>query len=204
MFYEPQKKNHGLSRDPFNSLVIPRPIGWITSMARDGGLNLAPFSHFNVCSSNPPDVMFGPGYKEKNEPKDSRINAEESGEFVVNIVSEQLVNQMNLSSAPVDYNIDEIEMVGLETLPSVKVNTPRIAQSPIQLECRYLQSVELPAEGTVKGGVIIFGRIVGIHIDETILTDGLIDVTKLRPVARLGYMDYTVIENSFAIERPKI
>ena len=202
MFYEPHKRNHGLPYDPFNSLVIPRPIGWITSLSRDGRLNLAPFSHFNVCSSDPPAVMFGPGSKEEGGAKDSRRNAEESGEFVVNMVPYELHARMNLTSAPVDYGCDEAEMAGLEVVPSMKVRTPRLAASPINLECRHHLTVVLPQGTGSSGGAVVIGLIVGVHVSESVITDGVIDIAKLRPVARLGYAEYTVIDRKFRMPRP--
>jgi len=202
MFYEPHKRNHGLPYDPFNSLVIPRPIGWVTSLSRDGRLNLAPFSHFNVCSTDPPAVMFGPGGKDGGGPKDSRRNAEETGEFVVNMVPYELHKRMNLTSAPVDYGIDEAEMAGLEVVPSIKVRTPRLAASPINLECRHHVTVALPRGTGPSGGAVVVGLIVGVHISESVITDGVIDVAKFRPIARLGYADYALIDQTFRMPRP--
>lgn len=202
MYYEPGHQHHGLRRDPFKSLVVPRPIGWISTVCRDGIVNLAPYSYFNAVSHDPPVVLFSPGPHPSKQLKDSRRNAEETGEFVVNIVTEALCEQMNLTSAEVAPDVDEMARAGLKPLPSRRVKAPRVAGSPIHFECVYLQTVVLPSDDPVTAAAIVLGQVVGIHIDEAVMTDGMVDMNKFRPIARLGGMDYTVVDNVFTMNRP--
>ncbi len=203
MFYDPARQDHGLPRDPFKSLVVPRPIGWISTLSRDGVVNLAPYSFFNAVATQPAVVMFCPGGGRPPDPrKDSRRNAEETGEFVVNIVSEDMREQMNLTSAAVPAEVDEMALARLEALPSRRVKPPHVKGAPIHFECVYLKTVELPSDDPDKPNAIVLGEVIGVHIDDAIITDGFIDMSKFRPVARLGYMDYTVVDNVFTMERP--
>jgi flavin reductase (DIM6/NTAB) family NADH-FMN oxidoreductase RutF len=206
VFYEPGKQDHGLPRDPFRSLVVPRPIAWITSRSLAGVVNLAPYSHFNICAVQPPAVMFAAGTGRGTDPrKDSQRNAEETGEFVVNVATFDLREQMNLSSAETPATVSEVPLVGLSLVPSRIVQAPRIAESPVQLECKHLMTVSLPCErpGEPRNAMVI-GQVVGIHISDAVLTDGFVDIAKLKPVARLGYMDYAVITSAFTMLRPTL
>ena len=202
MFYE-TKNDHGLPHSPFKSLIVPRPIGWISSLSPEGVRNLAPFSFFNGLSDSPPMVMFS-----CNEPagesdrKDSPYNIEATGEFVVNMATEALINQMNASSATVARDVDEFELAGLTAEPSVLVKAPRVAESPAHMECKFLQKIELPSNNPAKRNEMIIGEVIGIHIADEVLVDGLVDVTKFRPLARLGYMEYCVVEKVFTLNRP--
>lgn len=203
MFYEPDKRNHGLPHDPFKALVVPRPIGWISTCDAEGRANLAPYSFFNAVCSDPPCVMFGAGLRPRGDMvKDSQRNAEATGEFVVNVVPYAMKDAMNVSSAHLPPGESEFAAAGLEMLPSVCVRAPRVKGAPIHLECRYLQTVEMPCWSAEHGNFVVFGRVVGIHIDDTILRDGLVDVRLFRPLARLGYMDYSVVDDVFAMQRP--
>jgi flavin reductase (DIM6/NTAB) family NADH-FMN oxidoreductase RutF len=208
MFYRPRLDRHGLPHNPFNAIVGPRPIGWISTLSADGAANLAPFSFFNGVSYTPPQVMFsgGPRPHGKGEAwahKDSVANVEATGEFVCNIATWELREQMNLTSAEGPPDLDEFEHAGLTKAPSDLVAPPRVGEAPIHLECRYLQSVPLKAWEGYGHNTIIVGEVVGIHIDERVLTDGLIDYAKLRPIARLGYRgDYVVVDEVFEMIRP--
>ncbi|MFQ5785423.1 MAG: flavin reductase family protein [Alphaproteobacteria bacterium] len=203
MYYEPARNDHGLARDPFKSLVVPRPIGWISTLGRDGVLNLAPYSFFNAVATGPAIVMFCPGGRRPSHGhKDSRRNAEETGEFVVNIVPEALSERMNATSAEAPPEVDEFTLAGLETLPSRRVRPPRVKGAPAHFECRYLKTVELPCDDPESSNAIVLGTVLGVHIDDGIVSDGLIDMRKFRPVARLGYMDYTVVDGVFTMLRP--
>lgn len=193
MHYEPRKRNHGLPHDPFMSLVVPRPIGWISSLTPEGVVNLAPYSFFNAVSSRPPYVMFS-----SSEPKDSRANAETTGEFVVNLATYALRAEMNASSAGMARGVSEPDKLGIAMAPSVTVKPPRVAASPAALECRYVKTVDLPD----CDGVMIIGAVTGIHIDDAIIVDGRVDLSLVRPLARLGYLDYTTVDEIFAIPRP--
>lgn len=204
MFYEP-RDHHGLKRDPFKSLVVPRPIGWISSQDADGRVNLAPYSFFNAVASNPPIVMFSAnGVHAEGGIKDSAKNAEESGEFVCNLATWALREKMNVSSASLPRSADEFDVAGLTPAPSRLVKPPRVKESPVHLECLWIKSVPLPADDPDEPNTVVFGKVVGIHIDDAVIKDGLVDVSAFRPIARLGYMDYTVVETIFSMKRPVV
>ena len=206
MFYEPRKKNHGLPKNPFNSLVIPRPIGGISSIDKHGVHNLAPYSFFNAVSYSPPTVMFSSGVGiADDKTKDSARNVEASGEFVCNLSTWDTREQMNKSSATLPPETDEIALTGLTPIDSMLINVPRIAEAPVNLECKYLKTVEIP--GWNEGDVykVLFGEVIGIHINDDFITDeGLIDVTKMKPIGSLGYNDYARVDvdSSFTLVRP--
>jgi flavin reductase (DIM6/NTAB) family NADH-FMN oxidoreductase RutF len=202
MFYEPRKRNHGLPYDPFKAIVAPRPIGWITSMSARGELNLAPYSFFNGVSSDPPMVMFSSEGR-----KDSVTLVEETREFVCNLATWDLREQMNATSAPYRRGIDEMKKAGLEPAPSVLVKPPRVQASPCAMECLWLQTVRLnDAAGVATDNYVVFGQVVGIHIDERFIKDGLLDTAAMRPIARAGYSDYFVStsETKFSLRRPTV
>jgi len=199
MFYDPRTEPHGLAHTPINALVCPRPIGWITTLTAAGGVNLAPYSFFNLVSGYPPMVMFS-----AQEDKHSQANAEATGEFVYNLATWELREVMNASSAEFGPAESEPEQLGLEMLPSRKVKPPRVARSPVHFECKYLQTVELfGSNGKRNRSSIVIGEVVGIHIDESLIADGMVDITKARPIARLGYMDYCVVDEVFEMMRPE-
>jgi flavin reductase (DIM6/NTAB) family NADH-FMN oxidoreductase RutF len=202
MFYETQKNNHGLPHNPFKSLIIPRPIGWITTQSEDGNVNLAPYSYFNALCDNPPMVMFSTtNSRSEGVIKDTLHNVETQGEFVVNMATYALRNAVNLSSAPLPQHESEISLTQLEVLPSSLVRPPRIKGSPIHLECKYYRSLQLPSNNTDTNRVVI-GTVVGVHIDDDLIVNGKVDVERIKPIARLGYMDYAVVENIFTMQRP--
>ncbi len=203
MFYETEGNRHGLPHDPLKSCIVPRPIGWISTISRDGAVNLAPYSFFNGVASDPPMVMFASNGRQPHGVKDSVTNCEETGEFVVNLATWDLRKQMNLTSAPTVPEDDEMALVGLEAEPARLVRPPRVKASPIHLECRYVQTVDLPCTDPADRNAVVIGQVIGVHIRDDVLTDGLVDVAKLRPVARLGYMDYAVVDESFAMTFPK-
>jgi flavin reductase (DIM6/NTAB) family NADH-FMN oxidoreductase RutF len=201
MFYETALNNHGLPFNPFKALVVPRPIGWISSISKNGAVNLAPYSFFNGCHTLPPVVMYGVEYGGKNTRlKDSLRNVEETGEFVVNMVTFDLRHAMNQTATHAE--IDEMEAAGLEKAPSRLVKPPRVAASPVHLECKYLQTVNMPAPTAGAQGAVVFGQVIGIHIRDDVIVDGRVDYRKIRPIARLGYMDYTVVDEVFSLNRP--
>ena len=201
MFYDPRINYHWLPHDPFKSCVAPRPIGWISSIAKDGTVNLAPYSFFNAVADNPPMVMFVASGNDIYGLKHTLSNIESTGDFVCNIGTWALRHHLNKTSAPVSAEINEIDYAELTAISSNSVNAPRIAESPIHLECEYDQTLDLPFNGEGRNSVC-FGRVVGIHISEDILSDGLIDMTKFMPIARLGYHQYTVVEKVFEMIRP--
>lgn len=207
MFFEPgQHKQHGLPYNPFKALVVPRPIGWISTVDRQGVVNLAPYSFFNGLSDAPPMVFFASNGQPRSRGggKDSLRNAEEIGEFVVNLATWDLRDAMNATSAPLPPGESELQRTELSLLPSEKVRPPRVAQSPAHLECRWVKTVDLPSSDPDMGNHMVIGEVVGIHIDESLLTnEGLVDLSRARPIGRLGYMDYTVVDTIFSMPRPK-
>lgn len=199
MFYDPRREGHGLPHDPFLALVSPRPIGWISTVSAGGIANLAPYSFFNALATRPYIVGFS-----GSALKDSVRNAGETGGFVCNIVGEPLKEAMNLTSKTVAADVDEFRLAGLSAVAGRNVAAPRVQEAVAALECIHLQTVPLTAASAREpNGFLVIGEVVGIHIDESILTNGLVDMAKLRPVARLGYHDYAVVADTFRMERPK-
>ncbi len=202
MFYETDGNRHGLPHDPFKSCIVPRPIGWITTLSRAGVVNLAPYSFFNGVASEPPMVMFASNGPAARPEKDTLINCEETGEFVANMATWALREQMNRSSAPVPPEVEETAFAGLETEPAVLVKPPRVKAAPIHLECAVHQILDLPCTAPGGRNAMVLGRVLGIHIRDEVLRDGLVDLAGIKPIARLGYMDYTLIETIFPMQRP--
>ena len=196
-----QKRPAGLRHDPFKALAVPRPIGWVSSLSPQGVLNLAPYSFFNAVSDRPPFVMFSSAGR-----KDSLRNIEASGEFTCSIANYDLREAMNMSSAPVAANVDEFALAGLEPAASMRVKPPRVARAPAAFECKLWKTVALPERpGFAEGHhVIVFGEVVALYLDDAYVRDGLVDTGAMRPLARLGYMDYAVVnaESMFTMNRP--
>ncbi len=202
MFYE-TKDHHGLKHNPFKSLVVPRPIGWISSQDGNGVVNLAPYSFFNGVATEPPTVMFSSnGVHSEGSYKDSVKNVRDTGEFVCNLATWETREAMNTTSAMVARSVDEFELSGLTPVPSELVKPPRVKESPVHLECTYLQTVELPCDKPGQSNLVVFGQVIGIHIDDNIISDGMIDMNVFKPIARLGYFDYSVVDNVFTMRRP--
>lgn len=203
MHYDSIKNKHGLKHDPFKALVAPRPIGWISTMSSNGVLNLAPYSFFNAIATNPNYVMFTSA-----ERKDSLRNIESNGEFTCSLSTWDTRDGMNMSSAPVDYLTDEFALANLETAPSQFVKPPRVARAPAALECKHWKTIELPdvVPGSDKGHFVIIGQVIGIFIDDRFIHEGIVSTAEMRPLARMGYMDYGVItpETSFVLQRPMV
>lgn len=205
MYYETSGNDHGLPHDPFLSCIVPRPIGWVTTCDGAGRTNLAPFSFFNGVGTRPPQVMFSTvGAHADGGFKDSCANAELSGEFVINMATWNLREEMNLTSAYMSRGVDEAALAELEMTPSRLVTPLRVKRSPIHLECRYTMSVRLPSTDPEAVAVVVFGTVVGVHIQDDVLIEGRVDISKIRPIARLGYMEYAAIEQTFTMERPNI
>ena len=207
MFYEPKKNNHGLKKNPFKSCTVPRVIGWISTKNEDGTDNIAPYSQFTNLTFDPPLVLFSANQNVFDDRKNTVKNIERTGEFVYNMVSEDLAEAMNKSSIaelPEGFK-DKFEYCGLEKSDSEIVDVARVKASPVQYEIKYVQTLRLPGVDTINTIDIIIGEVVGIHIkDEFITEEDKVDVTKIRPVARLGYFDFTVVDNSFTMDTPKI
>jgi flavin reductase (DIM6/NTAB) family NADH-FMN oxidoreductase RutF len=201
MFYDAAKNDHGLPYNPFKAIVAPRPIGWISAMSAKGEINLAPYSFFNGLTDHPPTVMFASEGR-----KDSVVFVEETKEFVCNLATYDLRDQMNHTSAPYQRGVNEMEKAGLEAAPSRMVKPPRVKASPCALECKWLQTVRLSdLDGRVTERYVVFGQVVGVYIDDAFIKDGRLDTAAMRPIARAGYADYFVgtPETKFSLKRPK-
>jgi flavin reductase (DIM6/NTAB) family NADH-FMN oxidoreductase RutF len=200
MFYRPGEDEHGLPHNPFKALIAPRPIGWISTLDGQGRANLAPFSFFNGIADAPPMVMYSStGLKiGLGERKDTLANIRATGEFVVSIVPMALRDAMNVTTGSHAAGEDEFVLAGLEKAPSQVVAPPWVAAAPAALECRCWKIIELPGENNT----LVLGEVLGIHIDDGVLVDGLVDVTLYQPLARLGYRDYSAVTEVFSLDRP--
>ena len=180
-FYEPAK-GHDLPHDPFNAIVGPRPIGWISSHNEQGQLNLAPYSFFNAFNYVPPIIGFSSiGYK------DSVRNIERTGEFCWNLATRALAEQMNTSCAAVAPEVNEFELAGLTTAPSRVISVPRVAETPVSFECKLTQLIQLQtAAGDSVESWLVLGEVMGVHIDKSLLVDGVYQTAAARPILRGG------------------
>ena len=200
MYYDTNENNHGLPHNPFKALTVPRPIGWISTLSKNGIGNLSPYSYFNGLSYDPPFVMFSAGNRSDGSKKDSVLNAEETGEFVVNISTLDTRFQMNDTSWIMEPETDELEKTGLTAIDSINVKPKRVAESPVHFECKYHQTVQLPGNKNADFHHVVFGQVIGIHIKDEFITDeGIVDILKMKIIARLGYNDYTLIDKTFSI-----
>lgn len=183
------------------SAVIPRPIAWVSTVSTEGVPNLAPYSFFNAVAGDPLTVMFAPSVKGDGSPKDSLKNAQDTGEFVVNLADEPLAEALNHTSGAFAHGVSEFAEAGLEAAPSSLVRPPRVAAAPVALECRVSQLV--PVAGS--SSVLILGRVLTLHVREELLgDDGFIVAERFRPVARLGRDEYTALGRVFRLGRPKV
>ena len=200
MFYTTDVNDHGLPHDPFKAIVAPRPIGWISSISAKGEVNLAPYSYFNGVSSRPPVVCFSSEGR-----KDSVSFIEETGEFVCNLATWDLRLAMNITSAPFPRGVDELRAAGLTPAPCRLVRPPRVAEAPCAMECRVLQTVSLEdIAGNPIDRHVVFGQVVGVHIDDRFIADGRLDTAAMRPIARCGYDEYAVVDEVFRMARPSV
>jgi len=200
-FYEP-RNGHGLPHDPFNAIVGPRPIGWISSLSRDGVRNLAPYSFFNAFNYIPPIVGFA-----SIGAKDTLCNVQDTGEFVWNLATRPLAEAMNASCAAVAPEVDEFALAGLAAVPSRMVNAPRVAESPVAFECKVTQIVQLQrADGETMPTWLVLGEVVGVHIAQAMLKDGVYDTASAGHILRGGGpADYFSVgpEQLFQMHRPR-
>jgi flavin reductase (DIM6/NTAB) family NADH-FMN oxidoreductase RutF len=199
MFYRPEE-GHGLPHNPFNAIVTPRPIGWISTRDSAGNDNLAPYSFFNAIAYVPPQVMFSStGAKpDQDGTKDSVANIRETGVFCVNIVEYGARDAMNASSATLDKDVDEFARAGLTAEECITINCARVAGAPAALECKLTDIIELPG----AHNRLVLGEVTGVHIRDNCLVDGRFDVTTFQPLTRLGYRDYSRITDLFELKRP--
>jgi len=198
MFYDPRTQQHGLPHNPWNALVAPRPIGWISTRSADRQDNLAPYSFFNAISGAPPFVMFS-----STPRKNSLTNIEATGVFAVNIATLALRKAMNLSSAPFEPDVDEFARAGLAKASCTNIAAPRVAASPATIECILYDTIALkPKSGLPSQTTLVLGEVVGIHIADDVLVDGRVAYETYQPLGRLGYMDYCAVSDVFEMFRP--
>ncbi|KAK4052742.1 hypothetical protein OIV83_002029 [Microbotryomycetes sp. JL201] len=205
MFYQPGVTDHGLPNDPFKACVVPRPIGWIGTANSEGqNHNLAPYSQFTNVTFSPPTVMFSANVGFEGDSKDSARNAEKSGEFTWSLATWDLREAVNKSAEMVSSDVDEFNLSGVTKQFGEVVKAPMVKESPVKFECRYLTTLRIPGEGLMGSVDIIVGRVVGIHIEDSVLTNGRLDIGKTMPIARCGYFQYAVIraENIFEMRIP--
>ncbi|WEZ83660.1 flavin reductase family protein [Rhizobium sp. 32-5/1] len=199
MFYSTDTNAHGLSHDPFKAIVSPRPIGWIGTQAGDGSHNLAPYSFFNAICDVPKLVMFSSGGR-----KDSVRNIEETGEFTASFVGRALSEAMNTTSAMVPHGESEFDLAGLTPVVGQLVAAPYVGEAFAALECRVTESFRPKGlDGEMSNNYVVIGQVVGIHIREEAIRDGRFDAGLVRPIGRMGYMDYCDAGDVFEMMRPK-
>ncbi len=199
IFYEPASRDTAiLPHDPFKALIAPRPIGWVTTRSAAGAVNLAPYSFFNAFADRPPILAFSSsGYK------DSVCFAAETGEFVWNMPTYDLRENMNKTAAPLARGCSEAEFAALDLAPCRLVAVPRVKASPAALECKLVEVKRLAdRHGTALDHWLVIGEVVGVHIASAFVRDGRVDTAAMTPIARCGYMDYVVADRMFAMERP--
>jgi flavin reductase (DIM6/NTAB) family NADH-FMN oxidoreductase RutF len=199
IFYEPHQRDRSLlPHDPFKAMVLPRPVGWISTVSKAGEVNLAPYSYFNAFSTSPQIV----GFSSEGE-KDSQAFAMETGEFVWSMATYALRDQMNATAASLPRGQSEFAHARLATAPSRLVRAPRVKDSPAALECRVTQMVSLlDVDGQDTGRRLVMGRVVGVHLDERFVKEGRLDAAAMQPIARGGYDEYSVVERVFTMPRP--
>lgn len=200
MFYDPAAKPRALPHDPFKAIVAPRPIGWISTVSAAGAVNLAPYSFFNGVSSRPRVVMFSSETR-----KDSVRNIEETREFVCNLATWDLRDAMNKTAASYPHGVDEMKLAGLTAAACRFVKPPRVAEAPCAMECKLLRIVQIDdVEGRPIDSYCVFGQVVGIHIEDRFIKDGIVDTAAMKPIARCGYLgDYARVDELFELSRPE-
>ena len=197
MDYDPRSEPHNLAHDPVTSLVVPRPIGWISTVGPAGVVNLAPYSFFNMVAGKPPFVMFS-----SNPRKHTQANAETTGEFVFNLATFDLRTEVNITGGVYDEDVSEPELARLSMAPCRHVKPPRVERAPIALECSYIKTVTLESsDGKRSTSSLVIGEVVNVHIDDSVIIDGMIDHRRIGAIARLGYMDYCVVNDIFTMVR---
>ena len=199
MFYRPEN-GHGLPHNPFNAILAPRPIGWVSTQNAQGQSNLAPYSFFNAVAYVPPQVMFASTASKADQigTKDSVANIRETGVFCVNIVEYAMRDAMNATSATLGKEVDEFAHAGLDKAACETIACSRVALAPAALECKVTQILTLEGDENYA----VFGEVVGVHMRDDCLVDGRFDITTYHPLSRLGYRDYTVIRDLFTLSRP--
>lgn len=203
MHYAPSKDPCPLPFSPFKSCTVPRPIGWLSTISKDGKTNLAPYSQWQNLSFDPPMVMFAANPYSDGRRKHTVVNAEETGWFVWNMATYDLREAVNISAMEWPEGVDEFEKAGVTKAACIDAPGPRVAESPAHFECRYLSTHRLKGNSNHGWVDVVYGEVVRIHVkDEVIKPDGKIDITGIRPLARLGYYEYTSVTESFEMRIP--
>lgn len=199
MYYRP-KDGHGLAHNPFNAIVTPRPIAWISTRAQDGSENLAPYSFFNAVAYTPPQVMFAStsAKADQDGTKDTVANIRDSGVFCINIVEYEMRVAMNESSGAWAREVDEFDKAGVARADCSEIACSRVAAAPASLECELAEIVKLRGEANF----LVVGEVVGVHLRDDCIKDGIFDILTYQPLTRLGYRDYSKISESFTLKRP--
>ena len=197
MFYDARKNDHGFQNDPFKAIVAPRPIGWVSTLSAAGVANLAPYSYFNAVAQDPHYIVLGSGGR-----KDTLRNIQDTDEFALSLATFELREQMNASSANVAHGVDEFELAGLGKAACRFIAAPRVAESPVCLECRLFKVFDLPDDGGSVADYLIVGRVIGIHIADRFISDGRVDTAAMQPIARLGYSEYATVTEAWRMRRP--
>ncbi|CAG7962939.1 unnamed protein product [Penicillium nalgiovense] len=202
MFYKPGVTEHNLPHDPFKACVVPRPIGWISTKNKEGQANLAPYSQFNNLTFDPPYVMFSSNQTVNGTRKDTVVNAEQTGRFVWNLATWDLREAVNISAEQVPYGVDEFERAKVTKEPATLMDVPMVRESPVKFECEYHSTVRLPGNPPMGTVDVVIGRVIAVHIKDEVLTDGILDIKKTKPIARCGYYQYTVVTETFDMVIP--
>ncbi|HLG26699.1 MAG TPA: flavin reductase family protein [Paenisporosarcina sp.] len=205
MLFITADKNNTSFPELFRACIVPRPIGWITTQNLSGKINLAPYSYFNAVADSPPMIIFSTTSKHcDGRIKDTIDNVDQTREFVINAATYALRHQLNITAINCKREVDETKLANLNLIPSKLIHPPRIAGSPFHLECVLHEIIQLPQGGENAVNKLVIGKALCIHIDEGILTDGRVDIEKFHPIARLGYMDYTIVKDKFEMKKPFI
>lgn len=203
MQYDPRSDKCPLPYSPFKSCTVPRPIGWLSTISRDGVPNLAPYSQWQNLTFDPPMVMFAANQYSSGKRKHTVINAEETGWFVWNMATYELREAVNLSAMEVAADVDEFVHAGVTATSCVDAPGPRVTESPAQFECKYLSTHRLRGSSDHGWVDVVYGEVVRIHVkDEVITPEGKLDIPSIRPLARLGYYDYTSVTETFEMKIP--
>lgn len=204
MHYDPTAEPCPLPFSPFKSCTVPRPIGWLSTISRDGIANLAPYSQWQNLTFDPPLVMFAANRYPDGRRKDTVVNAEASGWFVWNMATWDLRHAVNTSAMALPAAVDEFTRAGLAKQPALAAPAPMVADSPCHFECRFLSLHTLPGNSPVGTVDVVYGAVARIHIDDDAVdTDGKLDIARIRPIARMGYYDYAVVNDVFEMRIPE-
>lgn len=205
MHYDPRRDDCPLPFDPFKSCTVPRPIGWLSTVSKDGLVNLAPYSQWQNLTFDPPMVMFAANQHVDGRRKDTVVNAEDTGWFVWNMATYDLREAVNQSAVDYPHGVDEFEKAGVTKAACIDAPAPRVAEAPCHFECRYLSTHRLRGASTVGTVDVVFGEVARIHVrDDVVLPSGKLDIAKIAPLARMGYYDYTAVRDTFEMRIPNV